>query len=100
MECKGLWLGVGCRAGRRLAQSEVLQSTEFLRPCTAELCSAPAPVAGAFDNIVSEVPYRRARTVDDALAEIRRCSGTQFDPKVVTAFLDWLEIYDDAHKQQ
>jgi len=57
-------------------------------------------VAEAFDNMVSDVPYRRARTVEDAVAEIRRCSGTQFDPKVATAFLDWLEIHGDPRKQQ
>jgi putative nucleotidyltransferase with HDIG domain len=57
-------------------------------------------VAEAFDNMVSDVPYRRARTVEDAVAELRRCSGTQFDPKVATAFLDWLEIHGDPRKQQ
>jgi HD-GYP domain-containing protein (c-di-GMP phosphodiesterase class II) len=45
-------------------------------------------VAEAFDNMVSCLPYRGPRTVADAVAEIRRCSGTQFDPKVVAAFLD------------
>ena len=56
-------------------------------------------VAEAFDNMVSDVPYRRARTVEDAVAELRRCSGTQFDPKVVTAFLDWLETHGDPRQQ-
>ena len=29
--------------------------------------------------------YRKARPVDEALAELRRCSGTDFDPVVVEA---------------
>jgi HD-GYP domain-containing protein (c-di-GMP phosphodiesterase class II) len=31
--------------------------------------------------------YRNALPVADAIAEIRRCSGTQFDPDIVPAFL-------------
>jgi HD-GYP domain-containing protein (c-di-GMP phosphodiesterase class II) len=29
--------------------------------------------------------YRKARPVDEAIAELRRCSGTDFDPVVVEA---------------
>ena len=36
----------------------------------------------------------------DAVAELRRCSGTQFDPKVAMAFLDWLQIHSGPHEQQ
>jgi putative nucleotidyltransferase with HDIG domain len=57
-------------------------------------------VAECFHDMVSDHPYRSARTFEDALAELRRCSGTQFDPKVVTAFLDWLEIHGDPRRQQ
>lgn len=52
-------------------------------------------MADSFDNMVSNLRYKGARTFEDALAELRRCSGTQFDPKVVRAFLDWLEIHGD-----
>lgn len=44
-------------------------------------------VADAFDAITSDRPYRSARTVSYAVEEIKRCSGTQFDPEVVDAFL-------------
>ncbi|MBS1716345.1 MAG: HD domain-containing protein [Armatimonadetes bacterium] len=35
--------------------------------------------------------YRAPRTVQDALAELERCSGTQFDPQVVKAFREVVE---------
>ncbi len=57
-------------------------------------------VAECFDSMVSDLPYKSARTFEDGLDELRRCSGTQFDPKVVTALLDWLQTYDDPHKPQ
>jgi HD-GYP domain-containing protein (c-di-GMP phosphodiesterase class II) len=57
-------------------------------------------VTEAFDVIVHDQPYRSARTFEDAIAELRRCSGTQFDPKVVTAFLEWLELHGDPREQQ
>ena len=43
-------------------------------------------VCDAFDAMIARRPYREARTVEEAVDEIRRCSGTQFDPEVVTAF--------------
>jgi HD-GYP domain-containing protein (c-di-GMP phosphodiesterase class II) len=39
----------------------------------------------AFAAITSERPYRRAETSEHALAELRKQSGTQFDPDVVQA---------------
>jgi HD-GYP domain-containing protein (c-di-GMP phosphodiesterase class II) len=42
-------------------------------------------VCDAFDAMTSDRPYRLAMTPHDALAELQRCSGAQFDPKVVTA---------------
>jgi putative two-component system response regulator len=44
-------------------------------------------VADAFDAMTSDRPYRSAMSNKEALDEIKRCSGTQFDPVVVTAFL-------------
>jgi diguanylate cyclase (GGDEF)-like protein len=42
-------------------------------------------VADAFDAMTSDRLYRRRRTRGEALAEIVRCAGTQFDPSVVRA---------------
>jgi two-component system cell cycle response regulator len=43
-------------------------------------------VADAFDAMTSERSYGRIMSSDEALAEMRRCAGTQFDAGVVTAF--------------
>jgi ribonuclease P protein subunit RPR2 len=43
-------------------------------------------IADAFDAMISDRPYRSAMTVAEARAEVRRCSGTQFDPRAVEAF--------------
>lgn len=43
-------------------------------------------VADAFDAMISDRIYRRGRAFQDALEEILRCAGTQFDPLVVEAF--------------
>lgn len=41
----------------------------------------------AFSAMTSNRPYRTGRSQEDALAELRRCSGTQFDPTVVDALV-------------
>jgi diguanylate cyclase (GGDEF)-like protein len=43
-------------------------------------------VCDAFDAMVSERPYRKAMSVEQALGELRRFAGTQFRPEVVEAF--------------
>ena len=43
-------------------------------------------VCDAFDAMISSRPYSSAKTIDEALAELRRCAGTQFDPAIVGAF--------------
>jgi len=56
-------------------------------------------VADALDTITSNRPYRHARSLAEAISEIKRCRGEQFDPKVVDAFLSipeshWKHIRD------
>jgi diguanylate cyclase (GGDEF)-like protein len=45
-------------------------------------------VCDAYGAMLAERPYRAARSRADALAELRRCAGRQFDPAVVEAFAD------------
>ncbi len=44
-------------------------------------------VADAYDAMISDRPYRPAMSKEKAIAELRAGSGTQFDPRVVEAFL-------------
>jgi len=44
-------------------------------------------VADAFDSMTTTRSYRGARTVEEAIVELRRCSGTQFDPAMVEALI-------------
>jgi diguanylate cyclase (GGDEF)-like protein len=48
-------------------------------------------VVDAFSAMVLDRPYRKARSLEEGLAELRRCSGTQFDPEMVHAFVAAME---------
>lgn len=50
-------------------------------------------VADAYDAMTSSRAYRRALEHSVAVAELKRCSGTQFDPQIVEAFLSGIERY-------
>jgi putative two-component system response regulator len=45
-------------------------------------------VADAFDAMMSKRPYRNGLTFTEAMAELRRVAGSQFDPEVVDAFFE------------
>jgi putative nucleotidyltransferase with HDIG domain len=45
-------------------------------------------VADAYDAMTSNRPYRKAMSKEDAIAELRKCSGSQFDPEVVKALVN------------
>ena len=44
-------------------------------------------MADAFDALTHQRPYKRAWPARRAIAEIERAAGSQFDPRVVAAFL-------------
>jgi HD-GYP domain-containing protein (c-di-GMP phosphodiesterase class II) len=48
-------------------------------------------VVDAFSAMVLDRPYRKARSLEEGLAELRRYSGTQFDPEMVNAFVAAME---------
>ncbi|MGW4851535.1 HD-GYP domain-containing protein, partial [Streptomyces sp. NPDC004288] len=54
-------------------------------------CARVVAVADAFDAMTSTRSYSRARPVPTALAELERCAGTHFDPRMVTALVQALD---------
>jgi HD-GYP domain-containing protein (c-di-GMP phosphodiesterase class II) len=51
-------------------------------------------VADAFEAMVYGRPYRQRMDIDSALKEIKKKSGTQFDPKIVDAFLKVIKSFN------
>ncbi len=45
-------------------------------------------IADAYDAMTSDRPYRKAVKHHQAVAELRRCAGTQFDPYLVKKFIE------------
>jgi HD-GYP domain-containing protein (c-di-GMP phosphodiesterase class II) len=45
-------------------------------------------IADAYDTITSERTYKKARTPEDAFAELERCAANQFDPAIVRVFVE------------
>src|SRR5215210_2110019 len=56
-------------------------------------------VCDAWDAMTADRPYRPAMTRDEALAELERCAGAQFDPAVVAAFIGVLDEPPARHLQ-
>ena len=56
-------------------------------PIEARICSA----CDAFSAMTTDRSYRAAMALEDAIAELRRCSGSQFDPRVVSTLVSVLE---------
>jgi diguanylate cyclase (GGDEF)-like protein/PAS domain S-box-containing protein len=47
-------------------------------------------IVDSFDAMTNDRPYSKAKSKEEAIAEIKRCSGTQFDPTLVEIFLSLL----------
>jgi len=50
----------------------------------------------AYSAMILDRPYRKALTDEEAVAELRRNSGTQFDPELVEPFIQLLESSEAA----
>jgi hypothetical protein len=57
-------------------------------------------VADAFEAMTADRPYRKALSADQALGELRKFAGVQFDPEVVDAFVktSWADDVRDAEE--
>lgn len=56
-----------------------------------ELGARILAVADTFDAMTTDRPYRKGMALQEALGELKRCKGSQFDPALVDAFLTVLE---------
>lgn len=56
-------------------------------------------VADTLDAMTTDRPYRKGRSFQEAYEEIERCSGTQFDPKVVAAFQQARDMVEEMFKR-
>lgn len=52
-------------------------------------------VVDSFDAMTSNRPYNMRKNYDEAIEEIRRCSGTQFDPEIAEKFIEVIEENKD-----
>ncbi len=59
--------------------------------------AAIVSVADAYDAMTSDRAYRKALSMEEAVAELKKNRGTQFHPRVVDAFL---EILSEEHKSR
>lgn len=57
-------------------------------------------IADSYDAMVSDRVYRKGRTHDEAVAELRRCAGRQFDPEWVERFVASFETADSSPAKQ
>ena len=83
-----------------LAHQEFYDGTGYPRGLKGEQIPLGArifTIADSLDAMISDRPYRKALPMSHACQEIRRCSETQFDPKVVEVFLTipeqhWIDL--------
>jgi diguanylate cyclase (GGDEF)-like protein len=47
-------------------------------------------IVDSFDAMTTERPYQRTKSFDEAVVELQRCSGDQFDPELTEAFIGML----------
>ena len=80
--CHERWDGTGYPDG--LAQTDIPVGARIVCVCDA------------FSAMTSDRPYRTARTIEEAVQELRANTGTQFDPAIVAALIDIIERREPA----
>lgn len=83
--------GYGAIAEAVLNHHERWDGTGYPRALEGNSChwmSRILAIADAYEAMTGSRAYRTSRSVVAALAELERCSGTQFDPELVTRFLE------------
>jgi diguanylate cyclase (GGDEF)-like protein/PAS domain S-box-containing protein len=63
------------------------------------LLSRIITIVDAYDAMTSDRPYHAAVTSDVALKELKRCSGTQFDPSIVEKFIEVIDMGNRKHRE-
>ncbi|PKM48197.1 MAG: hypothetical protein CVV01_04730, partial [Firmicutes bacterium HGW-Firmicutes-6] len=51
-------------------------------------------IADSYDAMTSERTYRQKMTKEEAIEELKRCSGTQFDPSIISKLLEHIDQFD------
>jgi diguanylate cyclase (GGDEF)-like protein len=64
-----------------------------LRAVAIPLESRIIAVCDAWDAMISERPWRRALTATEAVAQLRACAGTQFDPELIEPLIKLVEAF-------
>ena len=87
-------IGARARAARRRPRSSARATSATTAAATPTgsrgeeipLGARIVAVCDAYDAMITDRPYRRGRAPREALEELERCAGGQFDPAVVAAF--------------
>ena len=66
---------------------------EGLKDTSIPLSARIIAVADAYDAMTTNRPYQSALNSREAIAELQRCTGVQFDKQVVSAFI---QAYDNG----
>lgn len=77
-----------------LSHHEKWDGTGYPNGLTGEEIPLLARIISAVDShdvMVNDRPYHKAMPEEDAIEELKRCAGTQFDPGVIQAFVNLLE---------
>jgi diguanylate cyclase (GGDEF)-like protein/putative nucleotidyltransferase with HDIG domain len=53
----------------------------------------------SFDAMTTERPYQKTKTFQEAIVELRECSGRQFDPQFIEPFIEMIYRWDNSEEE-